>query len=233
MTYRKWNTAGFLVGSMVAGAGAHAAILNLGDTLTIRTGVPVFSANGDQVDVSNGSWFALNLNGNRRIEGTEKSVLAQGTDGIVIGMTSQPGAYHAGLPSSGDSNAVTAPWSYFDNTGSDYLVIPITGGTNGVDMRGWHAAWLTISSLPLGSGAWDAGFLDGIGNFSWDGLYGSSYTLDYRATIPANDPSGFGGLQYGLHLEGTVERASIPEPATLTLIGAGLLGMQLRRRRAH
>lgn len=227
----KNSTTILFLACLSASCGAHAAILNTGDRLTLKSGVTINDVNGNPIDIASGSWFALNLNGNLGIEGIEKTALAQGTDGIVIGQTTPPGSHHNGSPLPGDTNAVTAPWVYFGATGSDYLTIPVTGGTQGVDMRGWHVAWHSISALPLGSGAWDAGFTDGIGNFSWDGLYGSSYTLDYRATIPANDPNGFGGLQYGLHLEGRVERASIPEPATLALIGSGLLGMQLRLRR--
>lgn len=221
----------FLLAGLVTNFSVAAAVLNQGDTLTINTGVPTFDVFGDQIDITQGAWFAVNTSGNPRIEGFEKVALSQGTDGIIVGMTTSPGAYHAGPPVPGDSNAVTAPWSFFDNTGSNYIVIPVTGGTQGVDMRGWRAAWVSISELPLGGGAWGSGFLDGIGNFAWDGLDGSAYTLDYRATIPLDDPSGFGGIQYALHLEGIVKRAPIPEPTTIALIGVGLLGIRLGQRR--
>lgn len=221
----------FMLAGLVANFNVGAAVLNQGDALTINTGVPIFNVFGDQIDITQGAWFAINLDGNARIDGIEKIALSQGTDGIVVGMTTSPGAYHAGPPVPSDSNAVTAPWTFFGHTGSDYIVIPVTGGTQGVDMSGWRAAWLTVSELSLGSGAWDSGFLDGIGNFVWDGLDGSAYTLDYRATIPLNDPNGFGGIQYALHLEGIVKRAPIPEPTTIALIGAGLLGIRLSQRR--
>ncbi len=221
----------FMLAGLVASFSVNAAILNLDDTLTINTGIPTFDVFGDQIEITQGSWFAINLNGNARVDGFEKVALSQGTDGIVVGMTTSPGAYHAGLVLPSDSNAVTAPWVFFGNTGSDYIVVPISGGTQGVDMSGWRAAWLTISDLSLGSGAWGSGFLDGIGNFAWNGQDGAAYTLDYRATIPQSDPNGFGGLQYALHLEGIVQRASIPEPTTIALIGAGLLGIRLSQRR--
>lgn len=221
MLYKKtWVLTSLLI--CAAMHDASATILSNGDVLTIETGIPVFNTDGDPVDVAGGSWFALNLNGNGRIDSIEKVSLAQGTTGLVIGVTTPIGAHHSGIPSSSDSNAVTAPWQYFASTGSDYLVSPVTGGTDGLDLSGWQVAWDSIDAIPLGSGAWEIGFTSGLANFDWNGLYGSPYALDYRATI-ASGP--FAGLQYGLHLEGIVEAASVPEPASIALLSLGLLGM--------
>ncbi len=206
---------------------ANATILNSGDLLTIKTGIPVFNSDGDPVDVVDGSWFGVNLNGNHTIDGVEKNSLAQGATGLIIGVTTPIGAHHSGYPSGSDSNDVTAPWVYFGATGSDYIVSPVTGGTDGIDMSGWRVAWANIDAILLGSGAWGDGFTSGLANFNWNGLYGSTYTLDYRATIPSGP---FVGLEYGLHLEGVVEAASVPEPATIALFSLGLLGINLLHR---
>ncbi len=56
---------------------------------------------------------------------------------------------------------------------------------------------------------------------------GDTYTLDYTATVPQADPSNFGGVDYALHLEGTIGDApsAVPVPAAVWLFGSGLLGL--------
>jgi hypothetical protein len=70
-------------------------------------------------------------------------------------------------------------------------------------------------------------------NLTWSGVYGTAYTLDYTATVPAGDPSGFGGTQYALHLTGIVNAAPVPEASTygMMLAGLGLVGFAARRRK--
>jgi len=194
--YFKLNKLTALLGYAVLVNSAQATMLNTGDTLTIHAGMPVFNADGDPVDVVDGSWFGIDSNGNKVVSGYEKRLLAQGTTGLVIGMTTSPGAYHYEIPTAADTNAITAPWDYFGATGSDYVVIPVTGGTSGLDMSGWRVAWNTIPVLSFDSDAWGIGFSDGVGNFNWSGVYGETYTLDYHSAIPAGDPSGFGGIKY-------------------------------------
>ena len=108
----------------------HAANLNMGDVLTIDAGLPVFDTAGIQSDVISGSWFGLDNSGNGTISNDEKLVaLSTGTTGLVIGVTTTPGASHAGCPIAGDSNSIDAPWCHFGNTGSSYIQgTPVTGG---------------------------------------------------------------------------------------------------------
>lgn len=217
---------------------AQAATLNNGDVLNISPGVQLFDASGNPSNVSPGSYFGMDTDKNSKIAGTEKTPLAQGTTGLVIGTTTSAGASHGGCPVAGDSNAITAPWCFFGATGSDFLTVAATGGTSGVNLSGWTVTWNGIPAINMGGGAWGTGFTNGVGNLVWNGVYGSTYTLDYHATVPTGDPSGFGGVQYALHLEGTVSAASqppaVPVPAAAWLLGSGLVGLVgVARRKAR
>lgn len=215
---------------------AHAFTLNNGDQLTISSGVVATDSYGNPTNVTV-SWFGMDTSGNGVISGTEKTALQQGTTGIIIGQATTAGASHTGAPTAADTNAITAPWFFFKNTGSDYTTVGITGGTTtGLDFSGWTVTWNGIPAIPMGSGAWGTGYTDGVANFQWDGVYGSTYTLDYHATVPLNDPSNFGGVPYALRLSGTVlaaPTAPIPEASTygMMLAGLGLVGYAVRRRK--
>lgn len=225
-----------------SGVAAQAAVLQSGDVLHLTAGTPVFDVYGSLTNVS-GSWFGMDYNGDSKLIGSEKNPLSEGTTGLVIGVTTSPGASHSGPVLPGDTNEITAPWTFFANTGSDYLTAPVTGGTtNGLDLSGWTVTWNGIPAIPMGTGAWQptncaalgctVPFLDGIAQFSWNGLNGGAYTLDYTATVPQNDPSGFGGVQYYLHLEGTVT-SLVPVPAAAWLLASGMLGLMGIARRKH
>jgi hypothetical protein len=211
---------------------AHAVAFNNGDALSITAGVDAFDTNGNFSNVSSGSWFGMDTNGNLKIAGSEKVSISQGTTGLVIGTTTSAGASHAGAPVGGDTNAITAPWNFFGNTGSDYLTVAATGSTDaGLDFSGWTVTWNGIPAIPMGAGAWGVGYAEGIANISWDGTDGGAYTLDYHGTVPLGDASGFGGVSYALHLEGTV--AAVPEASTygMMLAGLGLVSFAVRRRK--
>jgi hypothetical protein len=171
----------------------------------------------------------MDTNKNGAIAGTEKTPVAQGTTGLVIGTTTTAGASHGGCPTGGDSNAITAPWCFFGNTGSDFASVAITGSTTaGLDFSGWTVTWNGIPAINMGGTAWGAGFTSGVANITWSGVYGTAYTLDYHATVPLGDPSNFGGVQYALHLVGIVNEAqvsAVPVPAAVWLFGSGLLGL--------
>ena len=215
----------------VVSLGAQAATVNNGDILHISSGIP------NTGYVTGGSYYGVDTNGNSQITTPEKAPLVEGTTGLVIGVISYPGAYHPGAPTASDTNAVTAPDFFNGSTGSWYSTSPITGNTtNGLNMSGWNWAWNTLSSIPMGSGAWQPGncaalgctgytFTNGVGRFQWDGVYGHAYLLDYTSTIAAGDPSGLGGFQFYVHLEGTVAAAPVPIPAAIWLFGSGLLGL--------
>jgi len=207
---------------------AYAAAVSTGDMLDITTGTQLVDTNGNPTNVNPGSWFGMDTNKNGVIAGTEKTPLAQGTTGLVIGTATTAGASHGGLTTAGDTNAITAPWNFFGNTGSDFTTVGVTGSeTAGLDMSGWNVTWNGIPAINMSTGAWGAGFSNGVGNFVWTDAYGGAYTLDYHATVPVGDPSNFGGVQYSLHLVGNVNAAgpAVPIPAAAWLFGSGLMGL--------
>jgi hypothetical protein len=231
---------GFAFGS--AAFIAHAATPYYGDVLTINPGITAgYDAMGNYLGVTGGSWFALDVDMDHGISNIEKAALSQGTTGLVIGLTTSPGASHMGAPTAGDTNAIDASWLFYGNTGSDYTTVGITGSTAaGLDMSGWVWRYAGGPDVAMSTGAWTplnaaatgmqaAGYGNGIGLFSWDGVYGHAYTLDYTATVATSHPSGFGDVKYALHLEGVV---AVPEASTwgMMLAGIGLVGLAVRRR---
>jgi hypothetical protein len=200
-------------------------MLNNGDLLTITAGVQQYDGYGNPTNVTPGSWFGMDFDGGAKITGSEKTPIYPGTDGgIVIGTTQSPGKIDY--------------WGFFGNFGNDYTTVAPTGGTtSGIDFSGWTIAWSGTLPINMGSGAWGVGFSNGIANFAWDGVYGNAYTLDYTATVPLGDPSGFGGVKYKLHLEGCVaspEGCTVPIPAAAWLFSSGLIGiMGLVRRKCR
>lgn len=224
---------------------AHAAFLNNGDILTIATGITTDS-NGDPLPIgaASGSWFVWDTNTDGAVNGNELESLSQGTTGLVIGQATTPGA-NGSYYYSGATNAITAPTSFLGTLGSFYTKTGITGSTtSGLDMSGWSFVYNGLPADPgveMGTGAWiptngaaanmaASGYANGIGVFSWDGVYGHTYTLDYTATIPTGNISGLGDNRFAFHLTGTVQ--AVPEATTygMMLAGLGLVGFAARRR---
>lgn len=211
----------------------QAATLNTGDRLTINSGITSYDTNSNVTNVT-ASWFGFDGNANNSITGNEKTALHQGTEGIIIGVIQGTGTpTHAGAPYPSDWNRITKPYSWFGNTAQEYTTSPITGGTNGLDFSGFNWPWNGMENIPFGSGAWGAGFSNGIANFVWDGVYGHSYALDYHTSMALGDPSGFGGVKFAYHLEGTVQAVPLPAAAWLLVSGLmGLVGVAFKRKPA-
>jgi hypothetical protein len=229
---------------------AHAFAVNTGDILTIAS--PTLNGSG-YVIAGSGSYFAMDSNGSGTFTPAERVAMNQGTTGLTIGVTTAAGASHSGAPTGADTNTVDAAWNFFKNTGSHFIATPVTGDTtSGLNMSGWRVTWNGIPSINMGGGLQNCGTASdgicvspsavdiagtynngtGVATFAWNGVYGSTYTLDYTATVPQADGSGFGGVPYLLHLQGTVIAAAVPEASTygMMLAGLGLVGFMARRR---
>ncbi len=93
--------------------------------------------------------------------------------------------------------------------------------------------WAGIPDIPMGGDAFNYGTTGLPGDVN-SGLAimtcstatcsdSSTFTLDYVAQVPKNDPSNFGGVVYSLRLEGQV--GVVPVPAAVWLFGSGLVGL--------
>lgn len=208
---------------VVGGATTQAATLLNGDVLTITAGVPNYDQYGNPTNVTGGSYFVCDCNGDLKIQNAEKTAMTPGSDGgIVVGATQSPGE-------------IDDYFQFFGIPGRHYTTVAVTGGTTaGVDLSGWNMDW-NNTVLQLGASAWTpvncaaagvacSGYADGVAVFNWSGVYGSAYTLDYTARVPGGEPTGFGYVPFFLHLEGVVTSA-VPLPAAAWLFGSGLLGL--------
>ena len=224
----------------VASTGVQAAPLASGDVLTITTGSP-YPGNY----TSAGSYFGMDTNAPFGVIGpAERNSIAQGTQGIVIGSAQATGTSHGGAPTGTEGGTIDAAWNFANNTGLHFTSVAITGGsTSGLSFSGWRVTWNGIPTINMGGGSQNCGTTNdgicvtsalvdiggtfnngtGLATFTWNGVYGSGYTLDYAAVVPQADPSGFGGTGYSLHLVGVVNQATvIPVPAAVWLLASAL-----------
>ncbi len=214
------------------------------------------------LSIVSGSYFGLDTNASGRVGLLNESVPVLQDDGIFIGQTQLANGSHGGRdgPSTG-GHGIDLPWSFFGASGQHQTTSPINiltddgAGNVTIDFSGWSINWKGISNIPLGGGIQDCGTasdgicIDPIDGADISGVFdngtgvativcaldcaaGDTYTLDYAAVLPQDDPSFFGGVLYNLHLEGTI--SSVPVPAAVWLFGSGLLGLAgvTRRRKA-
>lgn len=180
--------------------------------------------------IAPGEKTAINLGTMSTSASCVTGVISIGT-GIPIGSPISASGSHGNCIDGTESPAFDK-WEFFGNTGMDYIRVNATNpaqavvtdnGNGTLVFSGWTVTWNGIAAIPMNANAWQptAGncavlgctgwtFTNGNARFQWTHatpLVWSSpgtYILDYTATVPVGDPSGFGGVKYYLHLIGTV-----------------------------
>lgn len=135
----------------------------------------------------------------------------------MIGTNQTSGAQELG-PSATNSTPgqIDSAWNFGGSCGTDFT----PHGTDNVfdtascfgaanctgltTLASWAIAWNGNSppdGIPMGGGPVDAWIVSG-----------SSYSLDYRQSVPSYVP-GFVGVQYALHLEGSIVLPQTPTPS--------------------
>ena len=214
--------------------------------------VPPNCSYGAENTVTTGSFFTMDADGSGAVEPGEITVIGP-NDGVTIGVAQSASGSHPGAPNGTENEGLDAAWLFFTNTGMHFTTTPITqtGGagtdTKSLDFSGWRVTWSGIPEINMGGGIQDCGTTDdGICGTGANDIGGtidngsqlasitcstascsqsSTFVLDYAATVPQDDPSGFGGVPYTLHMEGHIGTAAIPVPAAVWLFGSGLLGL--------
>ncbi|MHB8624143.1 MAG: Ig-like domain-containing protein [Sulfuricaulis sp.] len=189
------------------------ATLPVGTQLTITNGAIVGTANN--VTGVTGSYFGMDTNGNSQISNGEKTTITS-KGNIPLGSAIIASGSHSGAINGSETPAFDI-WNFFGNTGMDYLNTAATDtGGSLLNFSGWTVTWNGIAAINMGTNAWQPLNCSALGCtghtfvnsiawlHGWNNINGGPYILDYSATVPAGDPSGFGGVHYYLHLEGFV-----------------------------
>ena len=223
-----------LAGTVMSGNAYATTPLPTGSILKLTAGVYTCVPGGGNLpctsaqvtNVATGSYFGMDMNGDSKIEAGEKTAIAL-FQGVPSGAITTASGSHTGAPNGSEDIGIDKPWEFFGNTGMDFVKTPVTllSGTAPnftLDFSGWNVTWNGIPAINMGANAWaplncsqigctGQTFTNGSANLTWDGTSGDPFTLTYSATVPAGDPSGFGGVHYYLYLTGTV---IVPQPIT-------------------
>jgi Bacterial Ig domain len=148
-----------------------------------------------QPAIGTGSWFTMLLDPGRF---THTSL--SGFNHLRLGST-QTAAVNPIVSGIDDS------WNFVGQQGlhkttSDMNVLTDPGdGTATLDFSGWAVAWAAIQTIPMNGGP-----DNGVASMTCSSNcgYGDTYILDYNAIVPIGDPSNFGGVNYRVHLEGSI-----------------------------
>jgi len=176
---------------------------------------------GTVLQFTSGSYFFVDINGDEIIDASEKTAITM-HDGVILGTTQPASGSHPGFPDGSETPGIDQPWAFFANTGMHQTTLPVTDNGDGtLNFSGWGITWNGIPNIHVGDPA----------NFPADThratiacshnpcQVGDSYVLDYRGHVPLGDPSGFGGVLIGVHLEGMVVNGSSVPRISLQISG--------------
>ena len=219
---RKPIMAALLVAGIASFDGAQAA-LTTGTMLNFSSGVRGCLVGGTfpsnclfgLTTVTSGSYFGMDTDGDFTAETGERTPITA-TGPIVYNATSLATGSHS-LVINGSENPAFDIWEFFGNTGMDYIrtaptVVNDAGATKFLGFSGWTVTWNSIATIPMNAGSWSTGTGFFNGGESTARIVcatagcnnGEAFTLDYYATVPVGDPSGFGGVRYNLFLVGNI-----------------------------
>ena len=226
---KKYLAISFGVLTSVSAVSSEAS-LSSSALLAFDSGVPIYDSFGNLIDMQ-GSYFSVDTNGDGVFTVYESIAISPGTDGgLFLGQ-----AQLASIPSTStlDGTEIAlfdSPWLFLGQYGAHQSTSPVTifsddgNGNVLLDFSGWSVTWNGLPNINLGG--------DSV-NFSDTGLAtvtctldcsdGDTFTLDYSAHVPLDDPNGFAGVPWSMHLEGTV--SAVPVPAAVWLFGSGLIGL--------
>lgn len=182
--------------------------------------------------VTSGSYFAMDANGNGTFSPGEKLAIEM-SEGVRLGDVQPASGSHGGAPNGSEFPSIDLPWSFFGSTGMHQTILPVViiNGDDGtgdniasIDFSGWGVTWNGIPNIPMGGDTVNFPSDTGIAVVTCSSACnaGDNYTLDYLAHVPIDDPSGFGGVYYTVHLEGVINPGSPLPPTkdvTIQLVG--------------
>lgn len=217
----------FGIVASVSGVSSHAA-LSSSALLSFDSGILISDPLNNVIDIQ-GSYFAVDTDNDGVFTPYESLVMTPGSNGgLLIGQTQL-----ATVNQDGSGTApFDSPWQFLGNYGAHQSTSPVTivsddsNGNVQLDFSGWGATWNVIANIPLGGDPANFASETGLATVTCavDCSDGDYFTLDYAAHVPLDDPSGFGGVYWGIHLEGVVVSA-VPVPAAVWLFGSGLIGL--------
>lgn len=182
--------------------------------------------------IEGGSYFTMELSLGNPVQ----TNLTAGVDGgVILGTQQFAGGSHTGAPTGSEVTGIDQPWSFFSNTGMHYTAnggigVNTADGTLNFDNR-WFVTWNSLPAINMGGSPQDNAVVRGKAAIVCSNptpcADGSTYSLNYSAHVPLGDPSGFGGVPYGLHLQGHV-RFLDTVPTSDGSISQGSLGLGMR-----
>lgn len=184
---------------------AAQAVLPDGAVLQFVAGTDGYNSNGNPIGVTSGSYFAVDTNGDGKFAMLERTAIAM-HDGIVIGASQPASGSHAGTVDGSESPGIDQPWNFFGNTGMFQTLSPVIDyGDGTLDFSGLGVTWASIPNIPLGQLAHPSDTQRAsIVCSSTPCQVGDTYVLEFRGHVPQGDPSGFGGVWFAVHLEGSI-----------------------------